>query len=121
MREKKQNRRQRGDGTMGIERKRFGAGKYITVELESKHLEKPKEAHRYLKSKMHLPAYYGNNLNALYHCLSTMQDTTITLLHEKKSGEYYSKVRQVFQRAGAQNDRLWVCEQACMPNHKFDE
>ena len=105
---------------MGIERKRFGAGKYVTVELESKHLEEPKEAHQYLRNKMHLPAYYGNNLNALYDCLSTMQDTKVTLLHEQKSGEYYSKVRQVFRRAGEQNESLWVREQTWMPNNKFD-
>ncbi|MBR6107503.1 MAG: barstar family protein [Oscillospiraceae bacterium] len=38
--------------------------------------------HRVFSSKLRLPGFYGNNLDALYDCLTSLSEkTTITLLH----------------------------------------
>lgn len=40
------------------------------------------EFHRVFASRLRLPGYYGNNLDALYDCLTSMPGkTTLTLQH----------------------------------------
>ena len=61
------------------------------------------EAHAYLKEKLQLPEYYGNNLDALYDCVSERKDMEIEVRNltgiEERS--YVWRVINVLQNAGA--------------------
>ena len=48
--------------------------KYI---LDGKRMISREETHLYLKETFGLPAYYGKNLDALYDCLTEMQDVEV--------------------------------------------
>lgn len=37
------------------------------------------ELHQYLKEVLHLPDYYGNNMDALWDCLSCCYNETVTI------------------------------------------
>ncbi len=61
-------------------------------------------AHSYLAHVLRLPDYYGNNLDALYDCLSEFSDdTTIILMNEKavkeNLGDYGRALIKVFTAA----------------------
>lgn len=43
----------------------------IQIELNGKNMKTREETHKYLKEKLNLPEYYGENLDALWDILST--------------------------------------------------
>lgn len=63
------------------------------------------QLHAFLKEAMKLPAYYGNNLDALWDCLTGGVEMPLTVrwLHvqesEKKLGEYSRQLLELFQDA----------------------
>lgn len=70
-------------------------------------------AHAYLKRKLALPGYYGNNLDALWDCLSTdFSPKTITIRHPeaivKNLGSYGETLIQLFRDAAAANEFIQV-------------
>ena len=69
----------------------------MTVILDAQKLEEKEQAHRYLKQVMGFPDYYGNNLDALYDCLSEIPDLTICILHADQGQGYFSRVLSVFE------------------------
>lgn len=70
-------------------------------------------AHAYLKRKLALPRYYGNNLDALWDCLSTdFSPKVITIRHPeaiiKNLGAYGEALIELFREAAAANDFIQV-------------
>lgn len=70
-------------------------------------------AHVYLKRKLTLPEHYGNNLDALWDCLSTdFSPKTITISHPeaiiKNLGSYGEALIQLFLDAAAGNEFIQV-------------
>lgn len=68
-------------------------------------------AHSYIKEKLNFPAYYGENLDALWDVLSTYSNTvSIYLINEevlnKNLGEYGRLLTGVFQEAAYENDNI---------------
>jgi len=69
--------------------------------------------HAYLKKKLALPDYYGENLDALWDCLSTdFSGKTITI-HKVETiisnlGSYGEALIQLFQDAAVENQCLVV-------------
>ncbi|OZM58409.1 barnase inhibitor [Lottiidibacillus patelloidae] len=63
------------------------------------------EFHKYIKVKMELPDYYGENLNALWDCITGFIDLPLLLVwvnFEKSKvyiGKYAEEVLQVFKEA----------------------
>lgn len=73
--------------------------KYV---LDAVRMETREAAHACLRTELNLPEYYGNNLDALYDCLTEMEDVEIELLHlrEAEDGSYVWRVLKVLRDAG---------------------
>lgn len=64
--------------------------------------------HQKLKEDLELPDWYGKNLDALYDCLTDMQEeTVISLIHgeelEKRLGGYVRVLKRVLTEAAEEN------------------
>lgn len=63
-------------------------------------------AHSYLKKKLKLPEYYGNNLDGLYDCLTEVDEMKITIKNKGIAGDYFEKIYPVFLMASEENPGL---------------
>lgn len=77
----------------------------MITELDFKEIQNTMQLHEYLKEKLGLPDYYGNNLDALYDCLTEKKENyTVTVSHidelKKKLGEYADALLHVLRDAG---------------------
>ena len=78
------------------------------VRLNGLFMGTKEKAHRHMKRRLSFPDYYGNNLDALYDCLSELGPTQVTLTHaaylKKKLGDAYAaKLLSVFAAATGAN------------------
>lgn len=77
------------------------------ITLDARALCTRPQAHEYLKEQLHFPDYYGKNLDALYDCLTDMDETEIEFVNLSAAGEtYFSQVLSVFQEAEADSNNL---------------
>ena len=76
----------------------------MDIFLDFAHVANITELHQYLKREFRLPDYYGNNLDALYDCLSEKDIRCITVVHfsemKKCIGDYADMLLRVFFDAG---------------------
>ena len=85
----------------------------MEIVLDAKRFKGRSRAHAYLKEALHLPDYYGKNLDALYDCLGDIGEETVIVVPEviqKKEylGEYGKIMLRVFKDAAEQNEMLKV-------------
>ena len=71
------------------------------IIIDGKRMTSVEETHRYLYRSLHLPPYYGHNLDALHDCLTDLgSDTWIILINgdilDENLGKYAGKLRRVF-------------------------
>lgn len=68
------------------------------------------EAYAYLREKLALPAYFGDNLDALYDALTDWQDAqTIKFIHFDESNALHRGLYSVLRDAAAeQGFRIYV-------------
>lgn len=74
----------------------------MKIILDAQQMKHAKQAHLYLKQKLGLPEYYGNNLDALYDCLGDMdKDTEIEIqnIGDNEKESYIARIVQVIQAA----------------------
>lgn len=64
--------------------------------------------HSYLRALLPLPDYYGNNLDALYDCLTDLSETQLIVTHTGSADVSFSRVRQVLLDAEEENPGLCV-------------
>jgi ribonuclease inhibitor len=75
------------------------------VTLSSKEFATKDELHAVLKKKLDLPDYYGENLDALWDCLTAWIELPLTIEwigykdSEKTLGEYATLVLETFRDA----------------------
>lgn len=76
----------------------------MTVLLEGAVLKSKEALHETLACALHLPPWYGGNLDALFDCLTDLsQETTLHLHHpevlEQNLGPYVQRLIQMLQQA----------------------
>jgi len=96
-----------------------------TLRLDGRMMASRALAHAYLKKRLHLPDYYGHNLDALHDCLAEMGEPThLVLLHlddcMSSLGEYGHMLLTVFQQAAEENPNL-VFSFSGAPKDNHDE
>lgn len=76
----------------------------MKIVLDGKEMTSRWKAHRYLAEMLAFPDYYGNNLDALYDCLTEGGEMEVEFIHledmQNALGSYGEKLLQVFRNAG---------------------
>ena len=67
--------------------------------LDAAKMKTKTEAHPYLKEVLQLQDYYGGNLDALYDCLSEMEDIEVEIQNMPEGKSYVSKILNVMRDA----------------------
>lgn len=78
----------------------------ITLKLDK--FSKKEELHSYLKKKMKFPYYYGENLDALFDCLTDISTDTAVDIKYDADNELQRAVLAVFSDAVSQNTHLAI-------------
>ena len=78
----------------------------ITLKLDK--FSKKEELHSYLKKKMKFPDYYGENLDALFDCLTDISTDTAVDIKYDADNELQRAVLAVFSDAVSQNTNLAI-------------
>ena len=71
------------------------------IELDGKKLQTKDEAYAYLREKLNLPEWFGNNLDALYDMLTgeNLRETYVLRDDGKDDTPFFERVRRVFEDA----------------------
>lgn len=87
------------------------------IELDFNIPHSKEQLHEYLKIKFDFPDYYGNNLDALYECLTDISEPTAAALlfsytdydeEDHSLTAYFEKIKKVFLDAEEDNPELAV-------------
>ena len=78
----------------------------ITLKLDK--FSEKNEIHNYLKKKMKFPDYYGENLDALYDCLTDISTDTAVDIRYDAENDMQRAVLEVFSDAVAANTHLAI-------------
>lgn len=81
----------------------------MKVVLDALRLQHKEEAHKYLRSALNFPDYYGENLDALHDCLTELDDVVVEFVNaDKVSGSYFARVMEVFRDSAEENRGLKI-------------
>lgn len=81
------------------------------IRLEGREMTDRKATHAYLKRKLHLPGYYGNNLDALWDCLTTDFSGKMIILNDPQTvqnqlGDYGDSLVRLLKEVAAANSAI---------------
>lgn len=80
------------------------------IELDASKMDNRKVAHTYLQEMLDFPEYYGKNLDALYDCLTELDETEVRFFNLENADPYFEKVLRVFRDAAKRNSKLTIEE-----------
>ncbi len=85
----------------------------MVVILDGAKVRSRRGLHSYLKKALSFPDYYGRNLDALYDCLTDLQEQTELVVEnvpelENSLGFYAKSLFIVLRRASEENEHLLV-------------
>ena len=73
------------------------------ITLDGNLLADATQVHDYLKEMLEFPEYYGKNLDALFDCLTDLDNVEITITAPEEDGAIFQKVLRVFKAADREN------------------
>lgn len=84
-----------------------------SVVLDAQSLESRETLHATLAKALDFPAWYGNNLDALFDCLTTLSEETTLMLPNEATlsallGPYGPRFLHVCQAAAEENEKVRV-------------
>ena len=79
------------------------------IVLDGTQITQPDQLHRVLIQMLELPEWYGQTLDALHDCLTSIQDVELVLLSWPEKG-YLIRARQVMQDSADENPSLRIIE-----------
>ncbi len=79
-----------------------------TIILDAARMTLRGETHAYLKEMLSFPEYYGENLDALFDCLTDLGPTEIVFVNQEQASEYFELVQKVFLTAAKHNEDLTI-------------
>ena len=68
------------------------------------------KGHKYLKEIIDFPEYYGENLDALYDCLSELDDTEIIILNMNEANRDTLKILSIINEVADEYENLIIKE-----------
>lgn len=79
------------------------------IFLDASRMLTREAAHRYLAEQLEFPEHYGKNLDALYDCLTDLEQTEIKFVNcAEAEGSYFERILEVFQEAAQDNAHLLI-------------
>ena len=83
----------------------------VHIILDGNEMQNKEGVHLYLKYKLNIKEYYGNNLDALWDALSTYNHSIkIVLIHSEQMlenlGNYGESIVSVFEDAARENSNI---------------
>ena len=76
------------------------------ITLDGNILADAAQIHDYLKEVLNFPEYYGKNLDALYDCLTDLNDTELIITAPEEDGAVFQKILRIFKAADRANESL---------------
>lgn len=74
--------------------------------LDGGKMQHPAEAHKHLRTQLRLPGYYGENLDALFDCLTEIGEQTVLEISDWE--KIFPPIRKLLHAAAQENDRLTI-------------
>ena len=76
------------------------------ITLDGNILSDAALVHDYLREQLQFPEYYGKNLDALYDCLTDLDDIEITITAPEEDGAIFQRILRIFKSAEKQNESI---------------
>ena len=76
------------------------------ITLDGNILADASRMHDYLKEVLNFPEYYGKNLDALYDCLTDLENIEITIDAPENDSAIFQKVVRLFKAAANSNEDI---------------
>ena len=76
------------------------------ITLDGNILADAAQVHDYLKEVLNFPEYYGKNLDALYDCLTDLNETELIITAPEEDGAVFQKILRILKAADRTNESL---------------